>query len=261
MLQVQLPSLFFPPSQKEIQLPSIKLILGNELNLFQKIIDNNNKEEDLPSIEDLLNPEIWENDKKRYFCQWKDCRESYTTQTGLATHCSIHVMTLSRKKQECSCCWRDCNKVFPTIRDLVKHLSHPSHIGQTPFLPRVGITKSKKAFSCSFVDCKQSFTDASNRKKHEATHNANRERFYCTESKCIKSYSTKTDLRIHMKVHIGDFPHKCSHTDCRRAFVRRSELYAHERTHDNMLPHLCALCGKGFKDKTKWALHQQVHTL
>ena len=66
-------------------------------------------------------------------------------------------------------------------------------------------------------------------------------------------------MNIHLKVHKGEYPHKCTHPNCVKAFVRLSELYAHERTHDNILPHVCSECGKRFREKSRLKKHIEVH--
>lgn len=138
------------------------------------------------------------------------------------------------------CLWKDCNDQFIQHRDFIKHLSNDSHVGQTPFLPKKEKAYSmitEKEFKCS--KCPKSFADASNRKvsswktklkfqKHELTHDENRQRFFCDEIGCKKSYSIINDLRQHKKIHRGEFNYKCSHPTCDRAFIRISELYSHE---------------------------------
>lgn len=219
-------------------------------------------------------------------CKWDNCEEIFTTRTGLATHTSTHLehhlaQACAKKKQKAvRCLWRNCtesNVDFVNFKHLAKHLSYESHVGQMPFLPKIeGVTvnqdegeftdnksylkgKKVKRYPCSFPTCGKIFNDSSNRKKHEKTHDANRERFHCPESGCNKSYSTRTDLNIHLKVHRGEYPHKCTHSHCSKAFVRLSELYAHERTHDNILPHVCPECGKRFREKARLRKHQEIH--
>lgn len=201
-----------------------------------------------------------------FVCKWNNCQETFSTRTGLATHCSSHLKSLEhqtckKRKGELVCRWNSCGKILPSLRELGRHLSSDSHIGQTPFLSRDCKKVIEKKYACSYEGCGKTFGDSSNRKKHEKTHETNRERFYCTALGCTKNYSTKTDLRLHMKVHSGDFTHKCSHPLCGKAFVRVSELYAHERTHDRVYPHNCSICGKGFKEKAKWNSHLRLHNL
>eukprot|EP01114_Cavostelium_apophysatum_P003024 TRINITY_DN1273_c0_g1_i1.p1 TRINITY_DN1273_c0_g1~~TRINITY_DN1273_c0_g1_i1.p1 ORF type:complete len:445 (-),score=59.23 TRINITY_DN1273_c0_g1_i1:93-1364(-) len=206
-------------------------------------------------------------------CAWDNCNQAFSTRTGLATHCSSHLAPYhqtasSAKKLRISvqCRWNGCQDIFFSLKDLAKHMAEESHVGQTPFLAKEldeeapEKDKKKKRYACSFPSCGRLFADSSNRKKHERTHDVNRERFYCTEQGCTKSYSTKTDLNIHMKAHKGDFPHKCTFPTCNKVFVRLSELYAHERSHDNILPHLCSFCGKRFREKARLKQHEESHT-
>ncbi len=198
--------------------------------------------------------------KLSYACKWGSCCSSFSTRTGLATHIAAHLdyflqsSTCPKKqKLELRCHWRGCTESasnFGDVKLLARHLSSENHVGQMPFVPKInGITinkdykeelphtKSKKVkrFPCSFPGCGKVFNDSSNRKKHEKTHDANRERYHCPENGCNKSYSTRTDLNIHLKVHKGEFSHKCSYPACTKAFVRVSELYAHEVSESQLL--------------------------
>jgi len=245
-----------------------------------------------PVLAPPLSPALFE-EKKAFRCYWQNCGEVFSTRTGLATHCSEHledifnhIVNCNRNKRQkviIRCKWINCQEAFTGIKNLAKHLAEETHIGQTPFVPKrdvelddetqevllqddpkfspikKGDSPKRKRYFCTISGCGKSFTDSSNRKKHERTHDKNRERFYCTEVGCCKSYSTKTDLNIHVKVHRGEYPHKCTHTNCAKAFVRLSELYAHERTHDNILPHICNVCGKRFREKSRLRKHEEAH--
>mmetsp|Transcript_11429 Transcript_11429/g.15863 ORF Transcript_11429/g.15863 Transcript_11429/m.15863 type:complete len:383 (-) Transcript_11429:2342-3490(-) len=208
-------------------------------------------------------------------CLWENCSESFKTRTGLATHCSTHLkryieqMGAQHEHSSFTCKWNCCNAHFSDVKKLAKHMAEESHVGQTPFLPKIegkrqpqlvdDKGKKKKMYMCSFPGCGKVFGDSSNRKKHERTHDSNRERFHCSEPGCNRSYSTKTDLNIHLKVHKGEYPHKCTHPNCTKAFVRLSELYAHERTHDGIMPHVCSVCKKAFREKSRLKSHEELH--
>ncbi|PRP89168.1 hypothetical protein PROFUN_01888 [Planoprotostelium fungivorum] len=211
-------------------------------------------------------------DDSSFSCRWGSCEQTFHTRTGLATHVSSHLsehqprQTGRRQKTTFSCVWGNCDSQFGTLRNLAKHLSSSNHVGQMPFLTKLDETdntttsqeqKPKKRYFCGHPNCSKSFTDSSNRKKHERTHDATRERFHCEEPGCTKSYSTRTDLNIHRKIHKGEFPHKCTHTNCQKAFIRLSELYAHERTHDNILPHSCSVCGRSFRERARLRRHEE----
>jgi len=139
---------------------------------------------------------------------------------------------------------------------LAKHLADNSHVGQLPFMKKETKDRKKRSFPCFFPGCEKSFADSSNRKKHLKIHDVNRERFICSELECRRSYSTKADLNIHMKVHRNVYHYSCS--CCKKQFVRSSELYAHERHHDKMPPHLCS-CGRRFREKSRLARHRKTH--
>jgi len=239
-----------PPTKESKREPYLKQNEGQPLPET-----NSDTESEASQFIDLIREATGE-----FRCLWGQCKENYSTRTGLATHCSVHLHEgRPGTTQGVACQWNQCCAILPSSRELAKHLSILSHIGQMPFIARHNPSNRPKKYVCSFEGCTKAFSDSSNRKKHELTHNTNRERFYCSHPGCEKSYSTRTDLRIHQNVHQEKYPHKCSHPRCDRAFVRVSELYAHERTHDQVMPYSCDICGKGFKDKTRCQQHQQAH--
>jgi len=213
--------------------------------------------------------------RKMFVCHWENCNESFSTRSGLATHCSTaHLLChlgnpTEGKRQRISvqCHWNGCNEVFHTLKQLTKHLSLTTHIGQTPYLSKQQEMEAieeedsiqhRRKYPCTFPGCGKRFTDSSNRKKHERTHDANRPRYKCTEVGCPKSYTTRADLNVHLRVHKKDRVNICTYPNCNKAFVRTSELYAHERTHDNMMPHTCNKCGKSFREKSRLTKHQKI---
>jgi uncharacterized Zn-finger protein len=213
-------------------------------------------------------------ENKGFTCRWGDCRESFSTRSGLATHCSsAHLLSHAgtgnkRQRVVVSCLWNGCTDTshFTTLKQLTKHLASPSHIGQTPYLSKKqemeaieeeDSLQQRRKYPCPFPGCGKRFTDSSNRKKHERTHDINRPRFQCTEPGCPKSYTTRADLNVHLRVHRKDRANICTYPGCNKAFVRTSELYAHERTHDNMLPHNCDKCGRSFRERARLVKHQK----
>eukprot|EP01119_Soliformovum_irregulare_P007264 TRINITY_DN19665_c0_g1_i1.p1 TRINITY_DN19665_c0_g1~~TRINITY_DN19665_c0_g1_i1.p1 ORF type:complete len:334 (-),score=24.02 TRINITY_DN19665_c0_g1_i1:10-1011(-) len=211
---------------------------------------------------------------KAFDCRWDDCTVSFSTKTGLATHCVEHIIgpailkhtkvSLSkRRKLVATCMWGDCGEEFTSLKQLAKHLAMESHVGQAPFFNKTDEWGDERPlerkYRCSFPSCGKRFSDSSNRKKHERTHDLNRERFYCTEPGCSKSYTKRADLKVHLKVHKGDLPYKCSHPSCDKGFIRLSELYTHERNHDNLLPFGCTICGRRFSESSRLKKHSKIH--
>jgi len=237
---------------------------GNSLELSDCSGDSSDATTSSPIKE--ADKETSENES-RFQCQWEECTMSFMTRTSLATHASTHLTEYyqvveggQKRRARLVCKWKGCSHVVGNVKELVRHLSDERHIGQTPFVPKTDNSgppqkKRKGNYQCEL--CGKHFSDPSNKRKHERIHDANRERFFCSEKGCNKSYSTRTDLNIHLKVHRGQLEHICSYPDCRKAFVRLSELYAHERSHDKMLPHACS-CGKRFRERSKLYKHQIV---
>eukprot|EP01119_Soliformovum_irregulare_P004076 TRINITY_DN15089_c0_g1_i1.p1 TRINITY_DN15089_c0_g1~~TRINITY_DN15089_c0_g1_i1.p1 ORF type:complete len:325 (-),score=34.34 TRINITY_DN15089_c0_g1_i1:132-1106(-) len=197
---------------------------------------------------------------KCHRCFWGNCQEAFYTQTALATHFPTHIGNWSQtKKSHYACEWNDCNDVFNTLGSLLKHLRQKSHIGQQPHVPKpIGDSLAPmKKYQCS--RCGRTFSDSSNKKKHEKTHNTERIRYACNEPGCNRTYSTPTDLRIHHKsAHLKEQPYICTQPSCKKAFYRPSELYSHERTHDpEMVKLSCGQCGKEFDEVTPFKLHKK----
>jgi hypothetical protein len=110
-------------------------------------------------------------------CRWGNCIETFSTRTGVATHCSDHIVPNhdihSKKKSAIHICqWNGCGEYFTDLKQLAKHLAEETHIGQTPFLSKMltesieqsNKMKKRKVYICSFPLCGKTFSDSSNKK-------------------------------------------------------------------------------------------------
>lgn len=70
---------------------------------------------------------------------------------------------------------------------------------------------------------------------------------------CTRIFRKRSNLRIHMRDHDGNF--ECS--ACHQVFTERCNLVSHAKVHQGPFP--CETCGKVFKKRANLTTHEKIH--
>ncbi|CAJ1082827.1 gastrula zinc finger protein XlCGF57.1-like [Xyrichtys novacula] len=150
-------------------------------------------------------------------------------------HLSGHMVCHTKAGFSCSV----CNKSFPWRGELVSHM-------------RIH-TEEKPNVSAGFDS---RFSGIPNLILHPESQ-TDEKRFTCPV--CEKSFSHRTHLLDHMKIHAGE---KCSCSVCGKRLFKYS-LVRHMKSHTRepiQKPYSCAECGKRFEQRQSLGLHMRIHT-
>lgn len=183
--------------------------------------------------------------KRRFRCPFLECRKVFNESGNLRTHIRSHVslrpLTLQTNERPYQC--THCPQTFIAKGHLDSHML--KHNGRKPFI-------------CPHPGCGKAYSRANRLKVHERNHvsfcftpQTGQRPFVC--DLCNKSFTDKTNLVTHLRIHSGERPFKCE--VCEKTFVKQSHLSDHQKCHEVTKNFQCDICGNTFKRKRTLNYH------
>ncbi|XP_042218458.1 zinc finger protein OZF-like isoform X2 [Homarus americanus] len=171
---------------------------------------------------------------------------------------------MENNKSYCSC--TECGRVFAYQSYLTDHMK--THIDEKPskthidgnvkntmIQPSQGCQVSVRLIHpCNA--CGKTFSHRSNLMQHMKVHTPDRP-YSCCE--CGKTFPRKSSLSKHIVVHSSNKPFKCN--ECGKSFSTKSAIFLHNSLHTGEKPFKCAVCGESFYQKFKLTDHHRQHHL
>lgn len=101
---------------------------------------------------------------------------------------------------------------------------------------------------------KGGFSTRGNLKRHVRIHSGEKP-FQCEH--CGSRFTENKSLKIHLRIHTGEKPYKCD--ICGKLFSQTGVLQCHVALHYNQRKFECNICGKAFGQSSQFKLHQMRH--
>ncbi|VDI59084.1 Hypothetical predicted protein, partial [Mytilus galloprovincialis] len=131
------------------------------------------------------------------------------------------------------------------------------YISQIPWFNLItrGTKERNKRYSCCLCPTHSHVNQVDHMETHSAVN-------VCVCDTCGKSYSTKSNLKVHMRIHTstGEKPYKCD--KCGKSYRFKSARYlaSHIKIHTSERPYKCNVCHRRFSGRGPLRNHLRTHT-
>ncbi|XP_054832563.1 zinc finger protein with KRAB and SCAN domains 7-like [Eublepharis macularius] len=126
---------------------------------------------------------------------------------------------------------------------------------QSSDCPEISVPEKLEKGKNVCQECGKSFSSKSNLNTHCKIHTGEKP-FKCLE--CGKNFTLNYCLMVHQRTHTGEKPYEC--LECGKSFSQTSGLTSHQRIHRGEKPFKCLECGKNFSRSMHLIRHQRIHT-
>jgi uncharacterized Zn-finger protein len=160
--------------------------------------------------------------ERRYACDI--CQKSFNDNSACKRHRQTHD-----KSQTFACSVTDCTFTTQNASNLQQHIRN--------------IHTRRQLLPCK--DCSFQAANTQSLKKHMLTHQPGGvpRPFACPWDGCDATFSRKTTLTNHYRIHSGEKPFMCPYDNCNSAFADSSTLKKHVCIHTNDKRFVCNECG------------------
>nr|XP_019573286.1 PREDICTED: zinc finger protein 658-like isoform X4 [Rhinolophus sinicus] len=252
------------PDSCRTNLPVVSELIVSGRNCSRKKADYMNVYEklqlDIKHERTLIGEQTYKYNKNVNAVRCKECHQKFQTveqpfehnELGKVLHDETVVCVTAQKclTEEESChndeFWKNCDKAT---------VFNPMRAGTTEKCCDINECgrSCDKPYECK--DCGKTFSQRTTLCVHQRIHTGKKP-YECNE--CGKTFAHISRLRIHQRIHTGEKPYECS--ECGKTFACNSGLRTHQRIHTGEKPYECNQCGKTFTQNSRLRRHQRIHT-